>query len=107
MIKTYFLRGTIIIRVLENVLTIQIAPCAGFLTPDKPHNAIAFPVDPLQGKTGDAKLMKLLDDKHVELQVEALPDYIPSFLVVAAQQKPIEIRFDSDMKIVGFVFPAR
>lgn len=106
MSNTYFIRGTISIQVDGNKTTTWITPCAGFLTPDK-HKAIAFPVSTSADAPVDAKLVKLSDDKQFEFEANAIKANIPALLVVAAQQKPIELRLDSSgLKVVGFVFPA-
>jgi len=104
---TYFIRGTISVQAEKNISTIWITPSAGFLTPDK-QKVIAFPVLTSEEKTVDAKLIKRSDDEQFKFKIEAdaIKTNIPSLLVVAAQQKPIELHLDHDLKLVGFVFPA-
>jgi len=102
---TYFIRGTISVQVEGHEPTIWITPCAGFLTPDK-QKVIAFPVPSPEDEAVDAKLKKRQpDDEQFKFEADAIKAYIPSLLVVAAQQKPIELRLNPDLKIVGFVFP--
>ena len=109
MSNSYFIRGTISVHVDGCKSKIWITPCAGFLTPDK-QSMIAFPVPSSEDEAVDAKLIKWSDDKQFKFKFEAkakaIKANIPSLLVVAAQQKPIELRLNSDLKIVGFVFPA-
>ncbi len=113
---TYFIRGTISIQVDDNKSKIWITPCAGFLTPDK-QQVIAFPVPSPKGKTkgktkGKAKLNESDNDKQFRFKAKtnAIRDNIPALLVVAAQQKPIELRLEvsnhSRLVIIGFIFPA-
>ena len=104
---TYFIRGTISVQAEKNISTIWITPSAGFLTTDK-QKVIAFPVLTSEEKTVDAKLIKRSDDEQFKFKIEAdaIKTNIPSLLVVAAQQKPIELHLDHDLKLVGFVFPA-
>jgi hypothetical protein len=102
MSETYFIRGTITIRAEGDEVKIGITPCAGFLTPDKPYQAIAFPVK----KTRYAKLIELQDEKKFECDAKVKVEYIPALLVIAAQQKPVELRLEvAALEIVGFVFP--
>lgn len=102
---SYFIRGTISVQVEGDKSKIWITPSAGFLTPDK-QKAIAFPVPSSEDEAVCAKLKKRgPDDEQFKFEADAIKAYIPSLLVVAAQQKPIELRLDPDLKIVGFVFP--
>lgn len=91
MSNTYFIRGTISIRVEGGASMIGITPCAGFLTPDKPQKAIAFPVSHPKDKEGDAKLIKLSDDKQFECDAQDVKEYLSALLSIAAQQKPVEL----------------
>ena len=114
MSDSYFMRGTITIRVDRKTPMIGITPCAGFLTPDKPHKAIAFPISSTRSFT--AKLFELPDEKQLECSVvKEIERYFPALITVAAQQKTIELRFEFDeekadtgekCKITGFIFPA-
>lgn len=106
---SYFIRGTISVQVDGDKSKIWITPSAGFLTPDK-QKAIAFPVLYSEDVTVDAKLINRFDDEQFKFEFEAeaepIKANIPSLIVVAAQQKPIELRLDSSgLKITGFVFP--
>ena len=107
MCNTYFIRGTISVQVDREKLTptIWITPCTGFLAPDK-QKAIVYPVLLPEDKAGDAKLIKMSEDKQFEFEAKAIKDYIPSLLNFAAQQKSVELHLDLDLKIVGFIFPA-
>lgn len=113
MSNTYFIRGTVSIQVGGGKPKIWITPCAGFLTPDK-QKVIAFPIPSPEGKTkGKAKLIKSSNDKLFRFKAKAkvIQDNTPALLVVAAQQKPIELRLKkftklAKIRITGFVFPA-
>lgn len=106
MSNTYFIRGTISVRIDRGKPTIWITPCAGFLTPDK-QKAIAFP--DLSNTSTSAKLIKLSDGKTFECGARGIKSYLPALLAVAPQQKPIELRLEestpTEVKITGFVFP--
>ncbi len=126
---TYFIRGTISVQVEGHKPTIWITPCAGFLTPDK-QKVIAFPVPSPEDEAVDAKLIKWSDDKQFKFKfkfetktktktktkadadadADAIKANIPALLVIAAQQKPIELRLEESkskgLKITSFVFPA-
>lgn len=110
---SFYIRGTISICINGNNSKIYITPCAGFLTPDKPSRAIAYPYPPplhSENKIVDAKLIKLLDEKRLECDASGIEAYLPTLVAVAAQQKPVEIYLEIQdavvpAKITGFVFP--
>lgn len=118
MSKTYFIRGTIAIGVdgdnkSKIALTVSVAPCTGFLTPDnKPQKAIAFP----DLYAGAAQLL-VLNEKTCEFDAKDIEVHIPALLFIAGQQKPIELHVTKieknkkgkrkpKYKITGFVYPA-
>ena len=111
--KAYFIRGTISVQAEGGKSIIWISPCAGFLTPDR-QKLIAFPAPSSKGKTkGKAKLMESANDKQFKFKDKAkvIQNNIPALLVVATQQKPIELRLKkftkrAKIRITGFVFPA-
>jgi hypothetical protein len=113
--STYFIRGTISIHVKGGRPKLWVTPCAGFLSPDR-ERAIAFPVPSPKGKTkgeakGNAKLIKASKDKQFRFRAKAIRDHIPALLIIAGQQKAIELRLKkftkpTKTKITGFVFPA-
>lgn len=114
---TFFIRGTISVQVKGDKLKLWVTPCAGFLTPDK-KRAIAIPVPLPKGKTtgkkrknGNAKLVKSSKDGQFVFLAPAIRDHIPALLVIATQQKTIELRLKkfskpAKTKITSFVFPA-
>jgi hypothetical protein len=109
----FFIRGTISVQVNGDKPKLWVSPCTGFLTPDK-ERAIAFPVlspkGETKGKKGNAKLIKSSKDKQFKFRAKAIRDHIPALLAIAAQQKPIELRFEesepTELNIIGFIFPA-
>lgn len=111
MCNTFFIRGTIVISVGADKPTIYITPCAGFLTPDKPSKAIAYPTDFVNVTC--AKLITLTDGDRFECDATKITAYLHTLVTLAAQQKTVEIRLDitapeksaTDFKIIGFVFP--
>ncbi len=104
---SYMIRGTISVYVNGKQPEIWIIPSTGFLTPDK-QKVIAFPVPSSKGKTNSkAEFIGSANDKQFKFKAKChIRDNIPALLAAAAQQKPLELRLDPNLKIVGFVFPA-
>lgn len=123
MSKTYYIRGTITItvKVEGGKSKVGITPCAGFLSPDKPQKAIAFPLPETKNDSdqiGTALLIGLNKRKVCKFDAEAIKDYMPALLSIAGQQKLVELHLTKikkkakqkknkkKCKIVGFVYPA-
>ena len=120
MCDIYFIRGTITIRVEgdESSVTskVGVIPCEGFLTPDNPRKAIAFPVYVTESHLDHADTARLivLNGKTCEFDADIIKEFIPALLSIAGQQKPVELRISkkdngnsaAKCKIVGFVYPA-
>lgn len=130
--QIYYIRGTITIKVdcvkgEKSKATVGVVPCVGFLTPDKPQKAIAFPVTETETETeaetetdtktkndsdqiGTALLIGLNERKACEFGAKAIKDCMPALLSIAGQQKPVELRLsregDGNLRIVGFVYSA-
>ena len=120
MSRTYFIRGTITMRVEIGVplaiARVGVTPCVGFLTPDKEPKAIAFPITETTDGTDHKSTARLIDlnGKSCEFDAELIKDSLPALLSIAGQNKLVEIRLSvegtntsaADFKVVGFVYPA-
>lgn len=116
--KTYYLRGTISVRVDGTKTTLRVTPAAGFLTPGKSPNAIALLLD-TKTKLGSGKVERdyalgigLDDEKSFQLDAKAIKSHMPALLAIAGQQKLAELYLDEDKgatppwKFCGFQYPA-
>ncbi|MDO8812194.1 MAG: hypothetical protein Q7J38_09235 [Gallionella sp.] len=105
---SYFIRGTIKLTVTNGEKKISVVPLSGFISPDKPRRAIAFPVP---GEPLDAKLIEMTGDEKstVDMDIESIKEHLSVLVQIAATQKPVELRVavgeDKKLKVVGFVFP--
>lgn len=104
----YFIRGTIKLTVINGEKKISVVPLSGFISPNKPRRAIAFPVS---GKSLDAKLIEMTGDEKstVDMDMKISKEHLPVLVQIAATQKPVELHLEVDkgskLKVVGFVFP--
>ena len=119
--KTYFIRGTITIRVESGVPKVGVTPCAGFLTPEVRQRAIAFPKTDSNKNTRPniAMLFKCDKKKNFECVAKNIKKFVPALLSIAGQHKLIDLLLIKSKKkaqkkkgnaklrwkIVGFVYP--
>jgi hypothetical protein len=112
----FFVRGTITIKLMKDRAEIQMTPSVGFLTPFEPYQAIAFP-SPETPETTEtpvtlvasipmAMLIDLPDKKTFKCDASEIAAHMPALLTIAAQQKPLKLFLDDNLKVVGFTVPA-